>query len=300
MSTLRHYVTIASSWYVVHAVAQHEALRRLEQQPFMQHVLCMDAACREVLEALHYDSMTLTSIDAFETDAMQACRQERSVAEYCWTVKAPFLRAVLQHAPGVPWLVYLDADLYPFQDLGPVWQQLERAHIVLTPHHFSPGLEGLDGHAGRFNAGMVCARNTASTDAALAWWTERNLEWCFNRHENGKLGDQRYLVDFPRLFHGVEECADRGVNVAPWNLRNFSPVEREGAVWLDETTVLRLYHYHQYVWSPDAAYIAVRDPQYVMTPEDLRLMYDPYAAAMQQAYALVRQAAPGLPLPGLA
>lgn len=292
-----HYVTVTSSWYVVNVIAQYQALARYEASFFHYHALCMDQDAWRVLTTMDLPGLRATRIEDFEDAPLLACKGSRTVAEYCWTVKSPFILSVLQSAPGVRWAVYLDADLYPFASLDPIWGQLTGADIVLSPHRFTGKLLFLDAPAGRYNAGMVSLRNTANARSAISWWSERSLEWCYYRDEDGKLGDQKYLLEFPARFQGVRECALTGVNVAPWNIRRFTPFERDGRVWLDEATPLCLYHFHQYSYLPDGSYVAVTDPVYDITPEDRRLIYEPYTTVMLAAEAEAIRAVPGFTPP---
>lgn len=293
----RHYVTVVSSWYVVNALAQYEALARFESGPFAYHALCMDQDAWNLLAALDLPGLMATRIEDFENEPLRACKSGRTVAEYCWTVKSPFLLSVLEALPEASGAVYMDADLYPFASLDPVWEQLAGTDVVLSPHRFTPKLQFLDAPAGRYNAGLVSLRNTANARAALQWWSERSLEWCYYRDEDGKLGDQKYLLEFPHRFEGVRECALTGVNAAPWNIRHFTPFEQNEQVWLDQDTPLRLYHFHQYSYRPDGSYTAVTDPVYDITPEDRRLLYEPYTAALLAVEARARQALPGFSPP---
>jgi len=289
---VRHYVSVCSQAYVAHLLAQQSALRALEPAGVVCHVLCMDSVILGILNKLALPGVRPTLVDDFEDASLVACKAGRTQAEYCWTAKPRFLLHVLAQNPDVAEAVYLDADLFPFADLDPLWAQLAEAEVLLFPHRFPERLMYLEPIAGRYNAGMVGVRNTPAAREALAWWAERCLEWCFYQPEDGKLGDQKYLEHFPERFSGVADCRDEGIDVAPWNIDRYAPVERGGAVWLGDKVPLRLYHFHQYTLLGGEEYRAVSDPVYTITPEVRRLIYGPFTAALNSALALIRKVAP--------
>ena len=56
----------------------------------------------------------------------------------------------------------------------------------------------------------------------MRWWQERCLEWCFDRCEDGKFGDQKYLDDWPvRFVDEVHVIQQTEKTLAPWNAEYF-------------------------------------------------------------------------------
>ena len=48
------------------------------------------------------------------------------------------------------------------------------------------------------------------------------MEWCFNRFEEGKFGDQKYLDKWPELFDDkVHILSNKELLLAPWNATRF-------------------------------------------------------------------------------
>lgn len=290
----RHYASVSSQAYVVQMLAQYLALAGIESVPPVCHVLCMDPVAQRVLESRNLPGLRCMPVEDLEGSALLACKSGRSQAEYCWTLKPHFLRHLLQVDSTLEQVVYLDADLYPFASVDPLWDQLCVADIVLSPHRFTEGLLFQMPVAGFYNAGMVGIRNTVQAREALDWWCERCREWCFARPEDGKLGDQKYLESLAEQFHGVVDCQDVGINVAPWNIGNFKPVPGSPGVRLDVATKLRLYHFHQYGVLPQGGYLAVKDPSYAISVEAHELIYEPYTAALVEALVLAQEVESGI------
>src|SRR5207237_5145326 len=97
--------------------------------------------------------------------------------------------------------------------------------------------------SGIYTVGWVSFRRDADGLACLRWWRERCLEWCRDRHEDGRFADQKYLDDWPTRFEGVRVLQHKGANLAPWNLSNVTVQIREGRIQADEEPLL-FFHFH--------------------------------------------------------
>jgi hypothetical protein len=61
-------------------------------------------------------------------------------------------------------------------------------------------------------------------------WQSQCIEWCFNRSEDGKFGDQKYLDSWPEDFPDEIHVLDNpGLIQGPWNARRFP--YSEGSIW---------------------------------------------------------------------
>jgi len=84
---------------------------------------------------------------------------------------------------------------------------------------------------------------------ALRWWRNECIKWCYNRHEDGKFGDQKYLDDWTTRFEGVHVLNHEGGGVAPWNLQQYQLSEIEGNFFVEGRTAknpvpLVFFHFH--------------------------------------------------------
>jgi hypothetical protein len=110
------------------------------------------------------------------------------------------------------------------------------------PHRFPPELACLE-RCGRYNVGWVSFRNDATGLSCAQWWRARCLEWCYDRLENGRYADQRYLDEWPTRFEGVRTLEHKGANLAPWNVSQYTLSYRSNAVWVDDDPLV-FYHFH--------------------------------------------------------
>ena len=84
---------------------------------------------------------------------------------------------------------------------------------------------------------------------ALRWWKDRCIEWCYDRIEDGKFGDQKYLDDWLSRFEGVYELQHEGGGLAPWNIQQYEILSSNGPLRVRNKTTLQewdvvFYHFH--------------------------------------------------------
>lgn len=135
-----------------------------------------------------------------------------------WGMKPVFISFLLQKFGKV---IYLDSDLYFFNDYKFLFKELEYSRVLLTPHWRSvnPEVEYSNFvhnfRDGIYNAGFIGAARGA--EEAMNWWAKMVLFKCEVDRRNGYYVDQRYLDLLPIHFEGVKHLIHKGCNVANWN-----------------------------------------------------------------------------------
>ncbi len=149
------------------------------------------------------------------------------------TLKPTFLKSLLRDGFGR--VVYLDPDICLYGAPEPVYQALDEAEIVLTPHSLAPAMDGLRPsdidflRAGSFNLGFIGLRRGPQSTAMLAWWERRCLSHGFNDPGFGTFVDQKWLDLAPCYFGSVGILKHPGCNTAYWNLHERSVRGSDGA-----------------------------------------------------------------------
>ncbi len=276
------YCTLFDANFLPQGLALHASLEK-QAQPFHLWILCMDEAVELHLRKLALPDISLIPLREIETPELLAIKPGRSRGEYCWTLTPFIFPAVFSRAPGILRVTYLDADLFFFAPPSRLLAELDQSgkHVLITDHAFDPEYDQSAAN-GRFCVQFLTCNRTPEAQAVYDWWGARCLEWCFNRAEDGKFGDQKYLDSWPERFGDkVHVLRQTDKTLGPWNFRGqgkagFLPV---------------FYHYHS---------LRIVEPEKVRLYEGYRLgsgvrpLYARYIEALREAKRILASA--GIPL----
>lgn len=229
-------------------------------------ICCLDAAAHAALARLALPGMRLFTLADLERHfpELAAAKPTRTRVEYYFTCTASVVRYVLDEAPEVAQITYVDADLHFFADPEPLFAELAAADgsVGIIGHRFSPRLKERE-RFGLYNVGWLTFTRDQRGLACLDDWRRRCIEWCYFREEDGKFADQKYLDDWPQRFPGVVVLGHKGANVALWNLEGAAVSEQGDRVLIDGEPLL-FFHFHRlkqlqpWLFSPDAASYGIR------------------------------------------
>jgi hypothetical protein len=241
---MRHFCTLFDSNYLIKGIAMLRSLKRHCPEAHV-HVLCMDSLARDLLEQMDLSQVSLLSLSDVEDDALLAVKPGRSMAEYCWTLSPCLPWYLLQQNPDIDSITYLDADLYFFSSLQPMFDEIGDASVVIIEHRFPPERKNLEIN-GRFCVEWVGFSRDEQGMACLARWREQCIEWCFHRLEEDRMGDQKYLDQWPGKFSRLHILGHLGAGVAPWNYSQYSfGQDGQGSISVNGAPLI-FYHFHQF------------------------------------------------------
>lgn len=238
-----YFCTYFDSNYLINGLALYRSLVR-HATPFRLWVLCFDDFVCEVLKKLRLPEVVPIPLREFEEgdkELLQA-KGNRSRTEYYFTCTPSLPLYILRNHPQVDRITYLDADLLFFSDPSPIYQELGSGSVLIIGHHFLPHLKYLEDR-GIYNVGLLSFQRDNIGFQCLHWWRDKCLKWCYDRVEDGRFADQKYLDDWPTRFPGVVVLQHKGVGLAPWNAGNYSLRLEKGNVLVD-LQLLVLFHFH--------------------------------------------------------
>jgi hypothetical protein len=282
--TPAYFCTLFDRNYLLKGLAM---LRSLNEHCRGAHtfVLCMDEDTFSLLAQLQIDGVELIRLRDVEDEPLRAAKRERSRAEYCWTLTPVLPHFVLNTRPEVRQITYLDADLMFYSPVSPIFQEVGAASIAVVEHRYVPRLAYLEVQ-GRFNVEWVTFRRDAEGMACIERWKAQCLEWCFARIEPDRMGDQKYLDEWPERYRSLHIINHVGAGVAPWNFSRYRIVATSGAPTVDGEPLI-FYHFHQLHMLRGGRFDRL-SAGYRLDGDAPEAIYGPYESALLKALRDVR------------
>lgn len=241
-----NFCTLFDKNYLTRGLALYYSLEK-HCDNFHLYIFPFDEITYSLLKQLKLSKVTLISLKEFEDEKLLAVKPGRTVAEYCWTSTSSTILYVLNNFE-VDNCTYIDADLFFYSSPKPLFDELGDKSILLTEHRYSPQYNK-EIKSGKYCVQFVTFKNNSEGRKALQWWRERCIEWCFNRFEDGKFGDQLYLDDWTERFDGVHVLKHLGGGLASWNIQQYNIHKKNGALYVSEKNnqvryPVVFYHFH--------------------------------------------------------
>lgn len=218
---MEHYVTLFNSLFLPQGLALHASMER-HIRDYVLWILCVDDEAYDVLGRLELPNVQLLKLSELESPELLSVKQNRTIAEYCWTLTPFAPRFVFEANHSVERVTYIDADLWFLRSPKKIFDELDVSgkHVLITDHGYSPEYDQTA------FSGQYCVQfltfSRSGGEVVRQWWEDRCIEWCFDRLENGKFGDQKYLDHWPERFgdlvHVLQDCQ---LTLAPWNASRF-------------------------------------------------------------------------------
>ncbi len=136
-----------------------------------------------------------------------------------WALKPVYIQFLFEQ--GYDQVIYVDNDIFFYNSPDFLFQKLETASFLLTPHFYKADPKNEQNwleanfRVGLYNAGFFGANKNAIP--ILEWWANCCLYNVKKAFWRGLFDDQKYLDLVPILFDNVEIIKNRGCNFAGWN-----------------------------------------------------------------------------------
>ena len=284
-----NFCTLFDSNYLIKGVAMIQSLQRVCPEAFV-FVLCMDSYVEEILKQVFPRQIHCIALKEIETEELLRAKENRGIAEYCWTLSPCLPWYVLENYPDVEQITYLDADLYFYSSVDPIFSEMGDCSIAITEHRFTPRLMDREIY-GRFCVQWVSFRRDIDGIACLSRWKEQCIEWCYYRLESDRMGDQKYLDAWPRLYKSCHIIQNLGAGLAPWNYPNYSLKSNLQDGFTVNKFQLIFYHFHQFQLLSNGRFDRISSLYTIEFPEP-DAIYIKYEKSILEALIQIRKISP--------
>ncbi len=288
-----NFCTIVNKKYLLYGLGLYYSLAK-QSINFRLFIFTFDNYTFDLLNKLKLPHLTPVALKDFEDKELLRVKQTRTISEYCWTCSSSTVLYCLKKF-NLPSCTYVDADLFFFSSPQSLIDELGSNSISLSEHHYAPDKEQEVLLHGKYCVQFMTFKNDERGLAALEWWRERCLEWCYNRVEDGKFGDQKYLDDWLERFPGTYVIKNGGA-IASWNVDRYDLSTLSGQVLATEKenntkSPVIFYHYHN-----SQLFLIMNRVKvwgYIRNPKTFKILYRPYARALTEMLGRVRKIDPG-------
>jgi len=238
-----YFCTYFDHHYLTRGLALYRSLEKYCPY-FCLFILCLSKECYDLLSQWNLGNIHLISIDDFEKDNFELlqAKQNRSLVEYYFTCTPSLLLYIFKHYPEVDIITYLDGDLYFFADPKSIFDEIKNNSIAIVAHRFPRHLRHKEVY-GKFNVGWLSFRRDKNALSCIKWYQKKCIEWCYDRVEEDRFSDQKYLDFFSKKFKGVIELQHKGANLAPWNIENYKLTMDGNKIYVDNQRLI-FFHFH--------------------------------------------------------
>lgn len=274
------YCTYFDKGFLLKGLALHSSLVRHNPDAELW-ILTFDDYTEKILKKMKLRGVTVIPLRDFEDKGLLVAKKTRSNIEYMWTTTPSIPLYIFKHG-STDYVMYLDADEYFFSSANAIIDEVGNCSLLAIEHRFPKGREVLNHDLGRFNVAVNVFKKDKIGIACLTRWRKQCINWCYWKHEDGKLGDQMYLNEWPKLYGDkLVISKNLGVNAAPWNISQYSVSKKGTSIYVNDDKLV-CYHFHQFQILTPEKFSRVHG--YIVPKEVEDGIYTPYEKELTEQY----------------
>lgn len=238
-----YFCTIFDSNYFTRGMTMYKSLVR-HCPSFHLYIVCLDEYLFNYLKDKSFSNIYPVRLTDIENKypELSIAKSNREYVEYIFTL-SPFIGLyILDQNIDIEIITTMDADLYFFSDPTPIVNSISKNSIAITPHNFKSSLSKHTKY-GKYNVSFQTFRRDDLGVNCLNKWKDDCIDWCYDKFENNKFADQKYLDYWKDLYSDVVEYPNN-CGVAPWNIDNkLIKIGNEKNVKINNESLI-YYHFH--------------------------------------------------------
>ena len=172
-------------------------------------------------------------------DALINTQQDYNKAQrlqFIWAL-SPYFTWYCLHNLETPDILYIDSDIYFFNDWRKLYENLNNTSIGLVEHRCYT-------NNGKYNVGIVYFKKDTDGCECSTWWKNCLLSTNHRFYKtHGICGDQKYLELFEKFFNNVSIFDEHIGHLAPWNFNMHEYNKDDTITWQGKTQDVLYCHF---------------------------------------------------------
>jgi len=241
----RNFITYFDQHYLPKGLAMLRSLLRHNPDSEIYVVCCDDRTMDVVMDEdrNHVVPISLAVVEKYDK-ALAVSKTNRTWVEYLWTLTPTvMLWAIDNICSMLAPIAYVDADLYFFASLDPLYTEVGNAVAAVIPHRWTPRHAVRLKPNGIYNVSWTYAQNSFAAMRFLTEWRNLCIDWCYSSGEHG-VGEQGHLDQLVPKYK-IHEVKHLGANLAPWSQEQYQ-YWKEGNNLIIDNYPLLFYHFHEF------------------------------------------------------
>jgi hypothetical protein len=245
MNLKRNFCTYFDENYFVKGLCLIRSLQK-HCPNFVIFVLCLDDFTFDNLKKLDINSVKLIHLSKIENPEILEAKYNRNIIEYYWTLTPCLPWFILKNHPSIEQITYLDSDIYFFSNPEIIFSEISNSSIAIIEHRLPKIFSHLK-EMGQFCVEWVTFRNDKEGLRCINHWKKECISWCYDKNEQTRMGDQKYLDYWPKKFKNLHIIRNIGAGIAPWNYSMYDIKKGDNGMLTTNNVNLVYYHFHQFI-----------------------------------------------------
>lgn len=151
---------------------------------------------------------------------------------------------LMQNFKDIDLLLYLDADVYLFNKIDILYQEIGDSSIAICSHRLPWYINLVSKNYGVYNVGVNAFRNDKEGNKCLVQWHNDCTGWAPNQknYPLSFFSDQIWLDKWPEKYKNLKIINHIGINTAPWNAVQYKFIRRDNKYFVNDFPLV-IYHF---------------------------------------------------------
>ena len=240
---MKHICTYFDSNFLPRGLALLDSLEK-NSDNFLYYVLALDEKAEHELKALNNKHIVVITLEDYSSYYSIDRSKFKDEKEFYFSLTPGLCLYVLKKYNDINMILYLDADVYLFNDLEIVYDEIGDSSIAMCSHRLPWYINLISKNYGIYNVGVNAFRNDKEGVKCLQDWHHDCTNWSAGQEDYplSFFSDQIWLDKWPKKYNNLKIISHIGINVAPWNAINYK-FSKKGGKYFVNNKPLVIYHF---------------------------------------------------------